>query len=162
MPTNRGAVGRSVLLHVVPSMRHCTSLAAIGGRERSFATELPGKEFPATADPIPKDSISRNYPLPPLLQTSYLLFQVSLWLGATYVVTGMEQIHGNWGGWRLVLARFTVHGSYLHQVPLIKMLNRSLLAISLVSTMFPVCWMPREAVKLPSVPTKINGDWDLF
>lgn len=45
-------------------MGHHRGLAAVGG-ELSFATGLPGKEFPATAAPIPKaSSISRNYPLP--------------------------------------------------------------------------------------------------
>lgn len=51
-----------------------------------------------------------------------------------YVETGAEQIHGNVGGWRPVLARFTVHGSYLHRVPRVKMLSCSLLATSPVST----------------------------
>lgn len=105
--------------------RPCTGLAAMAGRERSFAAELPGKEFPETADPIPKDSISRNYPLPPLPSPRCrlpLLFQVSLWLGAMYVETGAEQIHGNVGGWR------SVHSArpYLHQVPPIKTLSCSL------------------------------------
>ena len=157
MPMNCEAVGCGGLLHVVPSTRHCMGLAAVGMRELSFATELPGKEFPATADPIPKDGVSRNYRLPTRCRLP-LLFQVNLWLGAIYVETRAEQIHGNVGGWRSVLARFTVHGSDPHQVPLIKRPSRSPLAISLVSSVFPVCRMPRGAVKLPSVPTKISGD----
>lgn len=53
MPSDHGAVGHGVHLHVVLSSRHCIGLASMEGRELSFATELPGKEFSATTDPIP-------------------------------------------------------------------------------------------------------------
>lgn len=119
VPSSCGATGCSVPLHVTLSTRHRAGLAAIGGREPRSAAGLPGKEFPATAHPIPKDGISRNYPLPAHCRLP-LLFQVSLWHGAMRAETRAERIHGNAGGWRSALARFTVHASSLHQVPLIK------------------------------------------
>lgn len=46
-----------------------------GGEQLSLAAEFPGKEFPATADLFPKDSISRNFPpSPPRLDGDFLCF----------------------------------------------------------------------------------------
>lgn len=134
--------------------------AGRGWGELSFAAELPGKEFPATANPFPKDSISRNYPLPPHWRLP-LLFQVSLWLGAMCVETRAEQIHGNVGGWSPVLARFTVHGSYLHRVPRVKKLGCSLLATSLVSAVSSELNTTRSS-EATSGANKNKGRWGFF
>lgn len=100
-------------------------LAAVAGREVSFATELPGMEFPATVDPIPKDSISRNYPLPPSLQTSSAFPSKSLaWGHVCRNRSGADP----WEHWGLEVGAGQVHSAwlYLHQVPPIKTLSHYL------------------------------------
>lgn len=107
-PQNVGLVGHGVPPLTVLSTRHCTGLEAIGGRELSFQ----GRNF-QQLQIHPQRQHFKELPSPPCCRLP-LLFQVSLWLGAIFIVTGAEQIHGNIRGWKLVFSRFTARGSYLH------------------------------------------------
>lgn len=70
MPTGWGAVGHSVLIPLSAEHQALHRPGSHQGmRELSFAAELPGKEFPVTAEPSPKTAF-QGITLSPLLWTS--------------------------------------------------------------------------------------------
>lgn len=94
------------------SPEHCTALGAIGGTGLSSAAELPGKEFPATADPSLKTAF-QGITLSPSLQTSSAFPSKSLARG--HVCSNRSRADP-WEhpGLELVFSKFTARGSYLH------------------------------------------------
>lgn len=128
------------------------------GSHRGERAELPGKEFPATADPSPKTAF-QGITLSPLLQTSSASPSKSLAWGHFYsnwsradpwehpgLEVGVFQVHSPW-----LLSALSVPSSDAEPL--------SLSAISLVSMVFAELWMLQGAVKPPLVTTKIKGDW---